>query len=294
MTNSDLFQALKGGSNNFGVVTRLDVVTFPQGQLWGGAIFYNASVFPQLVRAFSDFALGPADDAAHTYIAAAYSNGTEIAASEVIRTDGKANPPSLAPLASIQPQVLNTLRKDSLANFTKEISSFNTPNTRMLWFTTSIRPDQQLLNDVHDIWSKALEHAKSIKGLLSFTLVYQIVTKNMLINSHAKGGNSLGLMPDDGPFIIVEVNSEHKDAADDATFIELDKSVLAEIDKLAARRNKSVRFRYLNYAYKDQHVIESYGTDSVKALQAVSKSYDPDGFFQQNVPGGFKLPVMHN
>jgi len=37
---SDLFYALKGGSNNFGVVTRIDLKTFPQGKFWGGFIGY--------------------------------------------------------------------------------------------------------------------------------------------------------------------------------------------------------------------------------------------------------------
>lgn len=35
-SNSDLWRALKGGSNNFGVVTRIDLKTFPQGKFWGG------------------------------------------------------------------------------------------------------------------------------------------------------------------------------------------------------------------------------------------------------------------
>jgi FAD/FMN-containing dehydrogenase len=34
--NSDLYQALKGGSGNFGIVTRIDMTTFPFGQMWGG------------------------------------------------------------------------------------------------------------------------------------------------------------------------------------------------------------------------------------------------------------------
>ena len=33
--NIDLYKALKGGSNNFGIVTRLDMRLFPQGKFWG-------------------------------------------------------------------------------------------------------------------------------------------------------------------------------------------------------------------------------------------------------------------
>lgn len=33
-TNPDLFFALRGGGNNFGIVTRMDLTTLPQGNMW--------------------------------------------------------------------------------------------------------------------------------------------------------------------------------------------------------------------------------------------------------------------
>jgi FAD/FMN-containing dehydrogenase len=35
-TNPDLHRALKGGGNNFGIVTRFDVDSFPNSKIWGG------------------------------------------------------------------------------------------------------------------------------------------------------------------------------------------------------------------------------------------------------------------
>ena len=45
--NPDLFMALKDGSNNFGIVTRYDLQTFPQGDFWGGFTFYPGSTIRQ-------------------------------------------------------------------------------------------------------------------------------------------------------------------------------------------------------------------------------------------------------
>jgi hypothetical protein len=42
-SSSDLFWALRGGGNNFGIVTRFDLETYPQGQLWGGLNFHLMS-----------------------------------------------------------------------------------------------------------------------------------------------------------------------------------------------------------------------------------------------------------
>lgn len=39
-THQDLFYALKGGGNNFGIVTRFDMVTFPAHDVWDGSIIH--------------------------------------------------------------------------------------------------------------------------------------------------------------------------------------------------------------------------------------------------------------
>lgn len=36
--NPDLFKALKGGSANFGIVTRFDMQAFEAPELWGGLV----------------------------------------------------------------------------------------------------------------------------------------------------------------------------------------------------------------------------------------------------------------
>lgn len=55
-TNTDLFKVLKGGSNNFGIVTRIDLPTFEQQKLWGGHVTYPFSSTPQHLRALVGFA----------------------------------------------------------------------------------------------------------------------------------------------------------------------------------------------------------------------------------------------
>ncbi|KAK0232019.1 FAD dependent oxidoreductase [Armillaria nabsnona] len=54
-SDPDLFFALKGGLNNFGIVTRLTLRTFPQGQVWGGLITYAQDHFPEVNAAVAKF-----------------------------------------------------------------------------------------------------------------------------------------------------------------------------------------------------------------------------------------------
>jgi hypothetical protein len=48
-------------------------------------------------------------------------------------------------------------------------------------------------------------------------------------------------------------------------------------------------YKYLNYAASFQDPISGYGDKTVKELKATAKKYDPQGFFQNVVKGGYKL-----
>jgi FAD/FMN-containing dehydrogenase len=55
----DLFWALKGGSNNFGIVTRYDLRTYPSGPMYGGSVSWTTNATQQYLDAFAAYlALG--------------------------------------------------------------------------------------------------------------------------------------------------------------------------------------------------------------------------------------------
>ena len=51
----DLFWALKGGSGNFGVVTRFDVTTYPGSNVYAGTIEYDSSAITAFIEALEAF-----------------------------------------------------------------------------------------------------------------------------------------------------------------------------------------------------------------------------------------------
>jgi hypothetical protein len=54
--HADLFHVLKGGGNNFGIVTKFTMRTIPCSDIWGGgAIMIPSLVMPRAVHNFVDF-----------------------------------------------------------------------------------------------------------------------------------------------------------------------------------------------------------------------------------------------
>jgi len=51
----DLWFGLRGGMNNFGIVTKFTLVSYPQGEVWGGVRFYNESQHEAIKEAFTNF-----------------------------------------------------------------------------------------------------------------------------------------------------------------------------------------------------------------------------------------------
>ncbi|KAI9662174.1 MAG: hypothetical protein M1831_002870 [Alyxoria varia] len=291
-SHSDLFQALKGGSNNFGIVTRFDFPVFDQGQMWGGAIFHASTAYQELAKAFYDFAADPTpDERAHILVATSWNNGTEYGVSNVYHSDPKPDPPSLAPFTKIEPQLLNTIRQDSLLGFTEEQAAFSMNGQRQWYFTTTVKLDLQLLSDLREVYLKYLEPFKPLNGMM-LSMVLQPLTKGMLKKSQEHADNSLGLSPEDGPLVIVLMSEVHADAEDDNMISSTVLKLIDEMQSLAQKRGKSARYRFTNYGYKTQEILQGYGEENLDRLRAVSEKYDPNGFFQTRVPGGFKLSAV--
>ena len=129
--NRDLWLALKGGSNNFGIVTRFDLITFEQGPLWGGSVYSDPSTFPQHLKALVEFDTNPDyDEFAHIIVSYGYGQGAFVAANNLYYTKAVVNPTALQPFTSIKPQLFNNLRIANLTDFTDEQAAFSTNGLR--------------------------------------------------------------------------------------------------------------------------------------------------------------------
>ncbi|KAH9908353.1 FAD-binding domain-containing protein [Xylariomycetidae sp. FL2044] len=291
--NPDLFKVLKGGGNNFGIVTRFDMRTFQQGPFWGGAVFYFPDQFPAQIEALSHEINKPdASDETHIMISLFFAAqfGQVMGLNQVYYTREVENPPEIQPFVSMQPQVeqLNSMKMTTVKSAADEQASMAMTGVRCAYMNTTVKPDTATLKAGSEIFSAALEKVKDFEGMVcSFTL--QPYPESLLRRTEQGGGNVLGIGAADGPLMSILLLMYWKNVSDDEAILGTARGVIEAIDADAAARGTAVPYKYLNYAFGFQDPIASYGAENKKMMQDVSRKYDPEGLFQKNAVGGFKL-----
>ncbi|KAG6855901.1 hypothetical protein H0H87_009504 [Tephrocybe sp. NHM501043] len=74
-TDPFLFFGLKGGGNNFGIVTRFTLKTFPQGQIWAGIVNFASPQIPAVTAATARFSSSVTDPKASTIVSYIFAFG---------------------------------------------------------------------------------------------------------------------------------------------------------------------------------------------------------------------------
>lgn len=127
---SDLYWALRGGGNNFGIVTRFDLVTFPQGDLWAGGetFIYDNETAAELNNAFYWLGINaPSDPYAQVILAYAYVQADDlyVIASDLQYGKPVADPPILQNFTAVPGAIQNTLGFTNLSALTVEFNNSN-------------------------------------------------------------------------------------------------------------------------------------------------------------------------
>jgi len=78
-------------------------------------------------------------------------------------------------------------------------------------------------------------------------------------------------------------------AEQDALFQQAGADLVDRIRAYAVSIGADNPYLYLDYADITQDPLASYGAENVKKMRAAAKKYDPQGVFQNLVPGGFKI-----
>ncbi|KAI3535209.1 FAD binding domain-containing protein [Colletotrichum filicis] len=291
-TNPDLFKALKGGSSNFGIVTRFDLEALPAKDLYMGIHMMTKDNSDAVVSAVVDFTnhdRSLADDA----LVVVYTHNTALGddiliAASRINTQGNSNTTSFAKINQI-PAISSTMTHRSMADLA--LNSQTPAGSRSVWFTLTFKNEEAILKKAVEAHQDFVDAMKVAVGADQFTtqMVFQPLPTYFAAIGTENGGNVLGLDGEKENAILwlglVTINTEAQEAVARARMA----SASAQIADYAISVDGNVNWRYLNYADPSQDPIKTYGSANVDFIREVAAKYDPEGKFQTRIPGGFKI-----
>ncbi|ETS73329.1 hypothetical protein PFICI_14934 [Pestalotiopsis fici W106-1] len=307
--NPDLFRVLKGGSNNFGIVTRFDMKSFPAHDVYDGIVTFPMDAEAAVIDAFIDFTkqLHVADDAHIIGLWAsmprrdiALLSGivpdptqppdlTMVSTINMVMTqlDGIEDSSSLQKFMDIPNRINSTMKHTTIA---KKVAGLLLPSNREdIWLTLTYKLDKRILEKTSEIYQKLVADISDRSPGCVIQMALQPFPTTFVRHSAARGGNMMGLeqVTSDSVLLITAVEGNTPGFYD--TAFPIASAAMQELESFTKQVDGHVGFRYLNYCDGSQDPLASAGAENIRKMKAAAARYDPNGVFQSRVPGGFKI-----
>lgn len=147
--------------------------------------------------------------------------------------------------------------------------------------------------ELHDAFVAELLKIVPADDLVTQSL-WQPIPKMFADIGVAKGGNVLGLDRLKGNALLwlcaVSVKTpEHE------SIVQMKAAAMtAELKRYAKSIGAASDWVYVNYAHPSQDALASYGSKNIDFIRNVAEKYDPDGLFQDMIPGSFKISRVND
>ncbi|KAF3765349.1 FAD-binding domain-containing protein [Cryphonectria parasitica EP155] len=280
--NPDLWLALKGGSANFGLITRFAIESPNTSDpvIWGGLLEYELALGDAVLDAMVTFNDNVPDDQntlSIVYWAYTSTAGGMVPDVALENTLAEASPAATDVYLNISGITSNTLRKVDLTTITHYLGAGEPPGYCDFWYTLLLPNSAEVMKyaaKAHENAVKELAMAMTAAASEFCTFCMFQPLNNLIVQHGAdKGGNVLGLDATlDGAnevlfLATLAVKGEGKEAGGPAHN--------AELDGLGGH-----------------DPLSSAGPEAIAKMWTASAKYDPGGVFQSLGTTGFKILNM--
>ncbi|PMD31866.1 FAD-binding domain-containing protein [Hyaloscypha variabilis F] len=288
-SNPDLFWALKGGGNNFGIVTKFTIKALPIPYISTTIQEFNESVMPDFIAATVNMAENdPPDVAAGSVISVTYNQTTKSISPSLLGVqEGTESPPSRFANFSAIPSVLSLNYVLTPLEWHSQLDS-PFQMFRVQFAHRTIKPDTAQLLKIYESWKTAVDEISDVEGLVP-TFVMNILPKSALSVAKNNGiGNTWGL-DDDQSYILWQFSTGWANAADDLRMTNWASKLLDYWHLENQALNLASEFIYMGDAGDFQDPFTGFPVENVRKMREIRDAYDPLGVFTRLNWGGFKL-----
>ncbi|KAK7033989.1 hypothetical protein VNI00_012418 [Paramarasmius palmivorus] len=284
-SDPDLFFALKGGMNNFGVVTRIILKAFPGGLVWGGLIQY-VSGFDQVMAAVQKFTETVTDPKAAILTTFNYVLGN-LGISQQLFYDGPNPPPDIFDdfLSGTAQSVISDVKTRTLYDLIRSTQANATAGTRAVFNTVPLK--KITLNMMQAVVNETKFYAEAGTPNSGVFTAYTFEPHLSDILTHTNSPSAWPPSRSSADYPLFIHYAWTSESADESFRSAIKQSVahLTDVAKAEGQKDVGKTNPYPNYVY-DANAKKVYG-DNLPKLKEIKKRVDPQDVM--GLAGGLKI-----
>ncbi|THV48661.1 hypothetical protein BGAL_0234g00010 [Botrytis galanthina] len=291
--NPDLFWALKGGANNFGIVTKFTLNTFDIPLVSTTIQVFDESGIEAFLHATCDLAANNYPSiAAGAVVTTTYNATTGAMSASLIGVQaGTESPPSRFKNFTAITALQSINNVSSMASFAKQLDS-PLQMFRVEFAVHFMKPNGTVLYQMWQMWKAAVEDVKDVVGFYP-TFVTNLDPKSANTIAKTNGIGNVWGRDDTESGIWWQMSTGWDLAQDDLHMTTWIQKVIGEIHNFAIANNVSsdeTDFIYMGDGGGWQNPFSTMPAENVEKMITIREKYDPLGAFSRLNWGGFKLP----
>ncbi|KAH6718370.1 hypothetical protein BKA61DRAFT_599528 [Leptodontidium sp. MPI-SDFR-AT-0119] len=278
---ADLFFALKGGLNRFGIVTSIIFKTFPQpNQVYGGIEIYGSDALPDLIKATERFQNENTDPKAQLILT--INGGILPLAILILFYDGPTRPAAFNPYNDISGLSVSTVKTQSFASFAKGTPSNLQAGHRGAFHTL-------MTTGLTEAFLTAVRNESSYYGTLALlnsgTFLSYDVEPFLKYGEYATDS----AFPHSSSSLPLNLYFAWDDPEKDAFWRGIMQQSVDTLTEVAKKEGifNAADPAYPNYALDTYSGAQLYGAANARRLRAIQARVDPNGVM--GLAGGFRF-----
>ncbi|KAG2063980.1 FAD dependent oxidoreductase [Suillus decipiens] len=289
-SNPDLFYGLRGGFNNFGIVTTVTMKAHPQSLVWGGLIAYAEQEWDAFNNATANMVSTVTDPKATVYISTNYVKGEPPLITTILFYDGPTYPDGIYDEFLTIPYIEQDISTRTFVSLAGTIPLI--PSLRyVIWLVTYWVPVEEFtLSMLEMIQNQTVFYGDLLSESSAVLVSYDLIPLLPSLYDHSEAPSAFPSLRGPGQgHSFIEILYGWTNQSDDEVMIQAGAESAAYMKQFAvdAGQNVSNALQYPNAAAPGTPLTNMYSQGALERLSFIRATVDPGDVM--GLAGGWKF-----